>query len=409
MQIGTWKSCRMVMSMLVIMGIALWMPAVSAAGDVSSSVDLKFWGRAIFNMHYDTAQQYLDFMSYLTEDVESFNFNPRDTRLGFSASHRNGDWTYGSVFEIDFYGSNSGNNLLPRLRLGYVEAKNSEGLSIRAGQDWIPVAQQNPGTLDFGIQSWSGNLWWRVPQLTARYRNDKVEYLLGVMKHRVSNEQERQEMMPWIMGRIGLVDLMGSGSLLAIGGAWRSVTVDYNYRLYDLPPGSYWHDPNEYSSFQDSNEYSPYLGALEFVMPFGDSGVVLNGEAYYGAGFSREFIHYGFDYNPLHPDGALAIKSLGGFASLKVPVSPRVDVNVGFGMDQPDEDDLVVAEQSSAFEGATYNPPYVKNTSFFGNMKYKVTKNFGWGLEAAHFITDQGGDDGELTGQRFTASWWFIF
>lgn len=358
---------------LLLFGMAALPTATCSAADVTSSVDLKFWGRAIFNMHYDTAIQYVDFMSYLTDDeTESFNFNPRDTRLGFQASQKNGDWTYSSVFEIDFYGSNATNNLLPRLRLGFAEAKNSRGLSIRGGQDWVPVAAQNPGTIDFGVQSWSGNLWWRVPQLTMRYRNNQVEYLVGLMKHRISADQELQEKMPWVMGRIGLFDLLGKGSLLALGGAWRSVTVD-------------------------DNEYTPYLGALEFVVPFGDSGIVLNGEAYYGAGVGREFVHYGFDYNPDDPDGATEIKSQGGFASLKIPASPKIDLNFGFGMDDPDDDDMVGA-----------SVPYLKNTSIFGNLKYNVTKQFGWGLEVCHFITDTGAPD-ELTGQRFTGSWWFVF
>jgi hypothetical protein len=372
MRQGSPRPYGVVLSILVLAGIT-FLPGQATAGEVTSSVDLKFWGRAIFNMHYDTAQQNVDFMSYITDDeTESFNFNPRDTRLGFAASQQHGDWTYGSVFEIDFYGDNAGNNLLPRLRLGYAEAKRSCGLSIRGGQDWVPVAQQNPGTIDFGVQSWSGNLWWRVPQLTVRHRSDQVEYLVGAMKHRISTGQELQEKMPWLMGRVGLFDLIGKGSLLAVGGAWRSVTVD-------------------------AEDYAPYMAALEFVVPFGASGIVLNGEVYTGAGIGREFVHYGFDYNPAHPDGATEIKSLGGFASLKIPVSPRVDLNFGFGLDDPEDEDL---------DGAT--PPYLKNTSLFGNFKYKVTRNFGWGLEVCHFITDTGADD-ELTGQRFTGSWWFVF
>ena len=134
----------------------------------------------------------------------------------------------------------------------------------------------------------------------------------------------------------------------------------------------------------------------EFVMPFGDSGLVLNGEVYYGAGIGREFIHYGFDYNPDHPDGAREITSLGGFASLKIPVAPRVDLNLGYGLDDPDDDDL-----------GGFDARYLKNTSLFGNVKVNVTRHFGWGLEVSHFITDRSA--GELTGQRFTGSWWFIF
>lgn len=374
MRNGFWNSVVMAGAGLVLVLSLLVLPGASAAGEVTSGVDLKVWGRAVFNLHYDTAIQSQDFMSYITDDeTEEFNFNPRDTRFGFAATQANGDWTYGAVFEIDFYGDNASNNLLPRLRLGYAEAKNATGLSIRGGQDWVPVAQQNPGTIDFGIQSWSGNLWWRVPQVTLRYKSGQAEYLVSAMKHRISSDQEMQEKMPWLLGRIGLSDVLGEGSLIALGGGFRSVTVD-------------------------SVDYSPYLAALELKVPFGDSGIVLTGEAYLGAGVGREYIHYGFDYNPGHPDGATEIESKGGFVSLMIPANEKIEFNLGYGMDDPTDDDL-----------AGYaDAPYLKNTSMFGNMKYKVTKNFGWGLEVIHLITDTGAAD-ELTGQRFTGSWWFIF
>ncbi len=344
------------------------------AGEVSSSVDLKFWGRAIFNMHYDTALQAAEFSSYLKDDTQSeFNFNPRDTRLGFAASSTQDDWTYKAVFEMDFYGDNNGNSLIPRMRLGYAEAKNNSGLSIRGGQDWVPIAAQHPGTIDFGVLSWAGNLWWRVPQITMRYNTNNLQFLVGAMKHRISNGQEMQEKMPWLMGRIALNDALGDGSLLAIGGGFRSVTVD-------------------------DNKYSPYLAALEFKVPFGSGGLGINGEVYYGAAVGREFVHYGFDYNPTNPNGPTEVKSMGGFLSLKAPVSNKVTLNFGVGIDNPDEDDL---EEQAVVS-------YLKNTAIFGNMKYAVTKNFGWGLEVTHYQTEVGATD-ELTGQRFTGSWWYTF
>jgi hypothetical protein len=358
--------------------VALAVLAVPAiAGDVTSAVDLKLWGRAVFNIHHDTAILSQDFMSYITDDAtEELNFNPRDTRLGFAATTREGDWTYKGVFEMDFYGDNAGNNLLPRLRLGYAEAAHANGLSIRGGQDWVPVAQQNPGTLDFGVQSWSGNLWWRVPQVTVRHRQQSVEVLASAMKHRVSVDQEMQETMPWLLGRVAVHDLVGEGSMLAVGGGFRSATID---------------------STDFSVDYTSHLLALEARVPVGETGIVVNGEAYVGQGVGREFVHYGFDYNTRHAGGGREIASKGGFVSAVVPVTPKIKVNAGYGLDDPDDDDL-----------AGMTAAYLKNSTIFANFKYKVTPQFGWGLEAIHFVTDTGGAD-ELSGQRFTGSWWFIF
>lgn len=351
--------------------VLLAFAATAMAGEVTSGVDTKIWGRAVFNLHYDTAIQAQDFMSYLTDDqTEEFNFNPRDTRFGFAAGSSQGDWTFKSVFEIDFYGDNAGNNLLPRLRLGYAEAANGKGLSIRGGQDWVPVAQQNPGALDFGIQSWSGNLWWRVPQVTVRYKPQQTELLFSAMKHRISTDQEMQEKMPWLLGRVAFSDVLGAGSLVAIGGGFRSVEVG-------------------------AVDYSPYLAALELKLPLGK--VTLTGEAYVGQGVGREFVHYGFDYGPDHPDGAREIGSQGGFLSLAYAATPKIELNTGYGLDDPSDEDLT---------GST--PPYLKNSSFFANLKYKVTAQFGWGLEVIHLVTGVGAAD-DLNGQRFTGSWWYAF
>ncbi|HPD72629.1 MAG TPA: hypothetical protein PLL30_12705 [Candidatus Krumholzibacteria bacterium] len=386
MQNGFWSGVATAGAGAVLALTVIAMAGAGEAAEISSGTDLKFWGRAVFNVHYDTAIQAQDFMSYLTDDqTEELNFNPRDTRFGFAATQTEGDWTYGATLEIDFYGDNASNNLLPRLRLGYAEAKNAKGLTIRGGQDWIPVAQQNPGTIDFGIQSWSGDLWWRVPQFTVRYQSGDAEYLVSAMKHRISTDQEMQETMPWLLGRIGLCDAIGEGSLIAIGGGVRSANEVVFSRIV------------EEETQISTADYSSYLAALELKVPFGETGVVLTGEAYIGTGIGREFVHYGFDYNPWHPDGAKEIESKGGFLSLMIPASPRIEINAGYGLDDPTDEDL-----------AGIAAPYLENSSIFGNLKYKVTKNFGWGVEVMHLITDTGGAD-ELAGQRFTGSWWYVF
>ena len=177
--------------------------SVASAGDVTSKVDVTVWGRAKFDLHYDTADinGNTDFATRVTnsdpDDYDAeLNFNGRDTRFGFKGSLVDGDMVCGAVGELDFYGTNAGNNLIPRMRLGYVFMKNGN-LSMRFGQDWVPVAQQNPATIDFGILSYGGNLWWRVPQITARYKMEGGLELLGsLMKHRIRSDADHEEVSP---------------------------------------------------------------------------------------------------------------------------------------------------------------------------------------------------------------------
>jgi hypothetical protein len=337
---------------------------------VFSSVDLKFWGRVVMNVHYDTddIRGDTDFATYVTgEGKEEVNFNGRDTRLGFSASSEAGDWDAGLVAEIDFYGSNAGNSLIPRMRLGYVKIADKNGLSFRLGQDWIPIGQQNPGTIDFGILAWGGNLWWRVPQLTVRKKVGKFEYLGSLMKHRVSSSQENQEDMPWVLGRVQWAD---GGKLLALGLGARSVEVD-------------------------GYDYSPFMAVLEFKTPLG-SKAAINGELWTGAGIGREFIRYGLDYNS---SAGTEIESEGGFISLNLKAGPGA-FNLGIGLDDPDDGDAL----AGAYTGATF----LENQVLFANYQGKLGKNFGYGFEIMDIDTIQI-SGATFSANRFTLSFSYVF
>ncbi len=369
---------------LLTLVLFLALNAGAALATDSQDVELTFTGRTMFQIHYDTSLLAQDFSSYiLVEDPtrSELNFNPRDTRIGFTAVTREDAWTYRSVFEIDFYGTNAGNNLIPRLRHGYAEAVHDNGFSLRGGQDWLPIAQQNPGTVDFGILSWGGNLWWRVPQFTVRYQRGKVGALVSIAKHRNSNDQEIAEDMPWVMGRVEVKDVLVAKSVVAIGGGFRSVTID-------------------------GHSYDPSIVCAEFKLPLPFGGIVVNGEAYTGQGLGRSFVHYGLDYNPDHADGARDIASVGGFVSVKVPVMEKVDVNFGYGVDNPEDEDIVAPDQGIT-EGV-FTPPYKKNSVLFANVKYRINKRFGTGVELTDYETIA--YCGKVfDGQRFTFAWWFVF
>lgn len=354
----------------------------------AQDVEVDITGRTVFCVHYDDGLQAQDFSSYITDaDEQELNFNPRDTRIGFKAVSTDGPLTFKSVFEVDFYGTNASNNLIPRLRLGYAEVAHSNGVSLRFGQDWLPIAQQFPGTVDFGVLSWGGNLWWRVPQVTARYNSGNIEALASLAMHRNSNDQEIDEKMPWVMGRIAAKNLFGTNAMVALGGGWRSVTV----AAVTDPTIDPDIDP---VTFTD-NDYSPHVIAAEFKLPIGS--MLLNGEVYSGQGVGREFVRYGLDYNPYHPDGATEMACRGGFVNLKVPVNCKLDFNVGIGVDDPEDEDL---------EGST--APYLKNRVMYANLKYKMTKQFGFGVEYNDYETIAVNED-VRDGSRMTFACWYIF
>jgi hypothetical protein len=340
---------------------------------VFSSVDLKIWGRVVMNTHYDTddIRGNTDFATYITSsDATEVNFNPRDTRIGLAANSKISDWDAGLVVEGDFYGDNAGNNLVPRLRLGYIKVAKDD-LSFTLGQDWIPIGQQNPGMIDFGILAWGGNLWWRVPQLTVRKKSGNFEWLGSLMKHRVSSDQESQEKMPWVIGRVAYST---DRSMIAFGVGGHSVEVD-------------------------NIDYDPYVAVLEFKTQL-SSRFSLKGEVWGGSGHGREFIRYGLDYNPSQAD---TIDSVGGFVSFNCKLNKGQSVNFGTGLDHPDEDSVLTPD--GAVIGSV---PFVENQVYFVNYQRKFMQHFSYGLELLHIDTKQRSLE-SINGQRFTVSFSYIF
>jgi len=252
----------------------------------------------------------------------------------------------------------------------------------------VPVAVQNPGMIDFGIQAWGGNLWNRVPQITARYKTGDVEATLGVLHARVSSSQDQQENMPWVMGRLAWSGLLEQKGVLAIGGGYRANTIT----------------PTSGLSTGIANDASNYLLALEAKLPL-DGGFTVTAEGWTGAGIGADFLRTGLDYDSTGEEMA----GTGGFVSLEYKLDAMWSCNAGIGIDQPHDDDTTIA---TAFAVAV---PYDSNRTLFANVRCQLNPQTGVGFEVVDTHTELAegqvsGDDGSLLrGQRFTLGMWYIF
>jgi len=350
---------------------------LSKAESVWSKYNMRLYGRIKFDLNYDTAEfKYNDFVAAVKEDAsnDSVNFNPRDTRFGFEASHTDGNWTANGRFEIDFYGTNAVNNLIPRMRLGYIDlANNSSGTSLRAGQDWIPVAQQNPATIDFGVLTAAGNLWWRVPQVTLRQELGDVELLLSAMKHRRIDTEE-EERMPWALARVAYN--FGDGNLVALGGGYRS---------------------NEYG--QTGKDIDRSLAALELKLNLGP--VLLKAEGFWGDALDKDFLRYEMGVNVSDPNNPKEIESIGGFISLTANATDDITVSAGYGIDDPKNDDM------KTMRGTLGDRQFTRNDMAFVNSWYKITKGVKVGAEVMYVNTERFDKTDE--GMRYTLSTFYNF
>jgi len=350
---------------------------LSKTESILSKYNMRLYGRIKFDLNYDTAEfKYNDFVAAVKEDAsnDSVNFNPRDTRFGFEASHTDGNWTANGRFEIDFYGTNAGNNLIPRMRVGYIDlANNSSGTSLRAGQDWIPVAQQNPATIDFGVLTAAGNLWWRVPQVTLRQELGDVELLLSAMKHRRIDTEE-EERMPWALARVAYN--FGDGNLVALGGGYQS---------------------NEYG--QTGKDIDRSLAALELKLNLGP--VLLKAEGFWGDALDKDFLRYEMGVNDSDPNNPKEIESIGGFISLTANATDDITVSAGYGIDDPRNDDM------KTMRGSLGDRQFTKNSIAFINTWYKVTKGVKVGAEIMYVETERFSSTD--AGMRYTLSTFYNF
>ena len=383
-----------------ILGVALCLclalPALSSADEpVMSKYNVKIWGRVKMDYIYDTSQFvcYNDFLGVPADSNvtngqgrSSTDFNPRDSRLGFSASHAVESWEGKGVIELDFY--NGGNpNLTPRMRLGYAELSNKDsGTDVRAGQDWNPAMQLNPSTIDFGVLSATGNLWWRNPQFTVR-QNVKVgdtgglQFLVSALSPERANTATKTD-MPWLLARVAYdFDLAGGKHMLAID-------------------GGYMHDQDvTYSDGIDRLLYG-----AEFKFDF--DPVLFKGEIWAGQAIGGSFLRYNLDTYTSNAGDTKAWKAMGGWVDLTWKIVPKWSVTVGVGIDNPDNHGYKAASLASP------NREFTMSRNIYANTWYTLGPDVKVGFEVMDLVAERekvNNSNYKDKGQRYTMSLFYGF
>ena len=362
-------------------------------------LEWQLYGRVKMDYHYDTAriEKYNDFVGAVANRKkhpdyknDSTNFNPRDTRFGALVFHKRGNLVIKGHTEIDFYGTNAGNNIIPRIRLAYVDIYNKKTrTSLRFGQDWIPVAQLNPSTIEFGILTAAGNLWWRVPQLTVRQKVFNNWEILGslMMHRRISTASE--ERMPWLLAMIQYKDgvlnrVFSKGSMLAIGGGYKHEAVDAS------------------KPFSHESDIDRWLIVGEWKLNFKlfDQKFQFKGEAWTGKGIDKEFLRYDLGIN----DYGETIEAYGLWGNLVWNINPRWSFSIGAGFDDPNDSEILKGQVGAE---ALNDRQFTKNTQYFANLWYKLTDHVKIGVETMHIETER--DEWVDTANRFTLSAFYNF
>ncbi len=350
--------------------------AAPGAGLATSKYNIKIYGKIKLDAIYDTNNMGLDeFIKYIPKGADGKDkttFNIRDTRLGVAIDGPSaGGWAARGRFETDFYGSDASNSSTGalRVRLAYIDLEKG-GTLIRVGQDWTPIASLNPNTIDFGIMSYNGNIWNRVPQITLKQNlGAGFDGLVSVYRYRWQDDDDKfgsssidtQIHMPWIGAKVGYSGKLldpNKNAYIAVGGAVRDgEAID--------------------------NDVTPYVTALELKLPL--FYVDLTAEGFMGQGLGGEYYHKGGSFNT---DGR-GILTRGGFVQLTAKPMTDVQLNLGYGMEDPKDQDV----GDEFFQKSTYT---------FGNVMVQLFKDITAGLEVAYVETDW--KSGSENGTRYQGS-----
>ncbi|MDD3468557.1 MAG: hypothetical protein PHE53_01090 [Thermoguttaceae bacterium] len=279
------------------------------------------------------------------------------------------------------------NKATVHLRHCFVEVQN-EDYRLLVGQTWDIVAPLMPGTLMYSAGWFSGNAGYRRAQLRGeRYYNlsdtFQVRGQAGIFSPFSADVNipnvitQRHAQMPMLQGRMAVVmGERGEGkNPVEVGVA--SHYVPYQYRLRDIDE-----TVDSYGIFVDTK------------IPL-NKGFGVQGEFFYGQNLGQFLanIGEGVSWDPT-TDVINGVRGSGGWVNFWYDLTDKSQVKGGWMLDDPKNTDLYASSAVSSVR--------TRNTHFFSNISYHLTKQFLVGFEYSWWRTDyKGADAGKSNGNRF--------
>jgi hypothetical protein len=358
----------------MMMGLAamVTIPCVLNASNppVTSRFEVDVYGYIKLDASYDTQRSNAgDLLFYVNSESNGgkqpeFNMTARETRLGLNIKVPNVEkLAVTGKIETDFYGSTSANSPNIRMRLAYVDLA-GEKTSLRVGQDWDTFLLLLPRIVNFSNLADAGSLGLRRPQarltrvmdlggdfrLTARIAAART---IGLDLDTDGQDDGSASGFPTAQGSLLLEVPVGYSAVpirLGLSGHWGEEKV----RAYETAAGDAFGEKNYETKSLIGTWSVPLLtvGKVEKVPLAGVQGTVWTGEnldTYFGG------IRQGV--NAAQQKG---IRASGGWAQLVVHPTVKLNVNVGYAVDEPQESDLNSGDRT-------------KNRTIFANVFYPVT------------------------------------
>ena len=338
-----------------------------------------FWADMIYNSQRTFTSAYTLFVfPEETQGEPTFTIDVRRTRLGLLVNGppiaQLGSAESGGKVEIDFHGDFvTENRAAILLREAYWDAKN-ENFRLLVGQTWDVVSPLYPDTLSYAYGYLAGNIGFRRAQFRAERYVELSEFaqwtLQGSLNQDIINDFAtepgvRREASSWpvIEARtaLSLGPRDGDQTPATLGFSGHIGETGFDFLTEGPPPLNL---PPE-----DDARFRTWSFNVDLHVPLTSrSGV--RGEFFTGANLSA---YLGGVGQGVCPCLRVPIRASGGWGELWYHWTPRLRSHVGYGIDDPNENDRQFGISSNQF--------------FFTNIVVDVNSRLTTGFEVTYFQT----------------------
>ncbi len=356
---------------------------------VQSKYNLSFYGYVKLDASYDTQRTVAgNLMFFVLPEgdkgrEDEFNMTANETRLGMRLTVPEIDdiQTQG-VLETDFYGGGSQNSPNLRLRLAFVDLKRGSW-ALRAGQDWETFIVVVPRIVNFAYLADAGALGLRRPQLRLSHSTplgDNATLTLKLAAARTIGQdidgggQDDGSAAGFPSAQAAMVLEMESWTT-------RKLTMGLSGFVGSEKVAAYSTGDDDAPMQIPEKDYAAWATIASVAVPLCKQAMI-QGSVWHGENLDNYFGGIGQGINR---SKQRAIAASGGWVQLVLNPSDRTNINLGYGLDNPERDDLNTADRS-------------KNELFFASLFYRLTDAVTLAAECSHLTTSYlGGDNAANT------------
>jgi hypothetical protein len=357
--------------------------------ETQSKYPLKVSGLILFNSFVNTRQVDTSASpAYALSGPGSTGLSLRQTVLGFDARgpHLFGATSYGDL-RVDFFANGAQSNYASsgvlRLRTAHA-GLNWSNTEAFVQLDRTILEPNQPSSLVAVAQpelAWAGNLWNWNPQIGLTHQfaisdSSRIKAQAALIDTwdpkppgtTSTSPVTQTEFSRWpgTEGRIAFQNGMNGGG-------------------FEVGAGGYF-SPHRYG---DGDRFDAWAGTIDLRMQltrrFEMTANSYRGQALAGLG-AGGYVNY-YDVYKGATATARALDTIGGWAQLKARAGERVEINAGYGIDNPFSKDIHAATSSSGSPSSAY-PGLARNRAAFANVIYSPSAYLLFSLEYKRLWTN---------------------